>query len=504
MEERSYQQNVTSVLPVTEIGETCIDLELGTSSGSDSHPDRQPKHRTSGRSNSLTLTRMTEQTPMAARATANPFALIALGFATCASLVFLWCYSTPEKCPANQLSLMFFSRVVCVGGLLFVVWWTQRDRAKRVVTTIHKKLPRYAQRLPRIIIRIEHHDENEDADLIVSEDKILDRVLRPLSTKSSAISEDDFISCFDARESGISGLSPSMRNSESAALEESLFPRVPQVQRAAALKHLEDKHVYMIRDVAGKLSLCDKEYCDALKQKGVKDPYGAIAEFGSHSNGYDIGAFRFLSSSGWNMKIAETRLMDTIRWRTVELPKYMANPNFLNELVEKRLLPNIGWDEKSRGCLAIDKSPLEYWAIQAANLKYAFSVLGDQGIKCGYVQYLEARADTVKKFESLGMFVVIDCSNVSMSTLMWQASYFKKFISFVSATGEVHYPECMTKCVLANAPSFVDIIWKIAKAALSQATKDKILITSSTDAVEENCDMRDIEHLKETILAIMR
>lgn len=468
------------------------------------------------RKGSLRLSQL-EPAPVENNSHTNNLALFAVGFVSCIALGALWCSSTPDGCSADNAELIFFTRVT-VGVLLFLtLWWTQRHRAKEVATTLQKELPRYARRLPRIVIKIEPYcEEPEDEEIdekILSGDKALDLSLHDdmSSSTSSGDDEDDgFESCVERSPTSDSGCRAQRKlralptPASSSNEPQGLFHRVPKAQRDAALKYLSKEQEQLIRDLAAKLTNCDAGYLSWLRKNAVQDPDEAIAEFGRHSNGFDIGAYRFLSAHAWKIKIAEEKILNTIRWRTLELPKYMKNPQVLQELIDRRLIPNIGWDKESRGCFAADSSPLEYWALQLADLKNAYAVLGEEGVKCGYVQYLETREATVRESNSLGMFVILDCIDVPMSTLMLQVSYFKKFVAFVGSVGEVYYPECITKLVMANAPSFIDYVWKIAKAALSEATKAKVVVADNMDIVGENCDMRDVERLKQTIISVTR
>jgi len=459
--------------------------------------------------------------------------------------VFTFCHlNNEEYCSTERLTQWRVFQILLVLFLV-ILWWTQRHRTAEVRKIISRRLPRFT-RLPSIVIKIEHHDSSQSRPSISCDYR--DRrgmrdpcspcrsesstqgsrmVMRPEASeaigKSTARTSwhmytmgnestmgDDFVSCYGDGEANSLldlelGGSPRCRlgsgdyssASDNFPDEKPLFGNCPEAQRINVLKSLGEQSERKQKDIR-KLSLkirsCDSDVCRRLRDMGVKDPYAGIEEFGACYD-YDRGSYRFLVSAEWDPALAETLIIRCITWRILELPGYMKDLSHLKQMINDRHLPNVGFDHMAEASLAYDESPLEYWKLSLVDLAKSMKKMGKKSFKIGYIQYLESREKTIGYWDSFGVTAIMDCESVDMVKSMWQIPQFRELAKLASGFGEPYYPDSITKCIVCNAPSFIQSFWNLARTVISSGAREKVSIVKGRELVQEFADVHKLNAL---------
>ncbi|XP_050026712.1 SEC14-like protein 2 isoform X1 [Dermacentor andersoni] len=100
-----------------------------------------------------------------------------------------------------------------------------------------------------------------------------------------------------------------------------------------------------------------------------------------------------------------------------------------------------------------------------------------------YTEFLKRSASKEGGKEIQSQYMVIDLEKFSLRNLYcWQAV---KTLTNVLQTMENHYPECLEKCIVINAPNFFPVLWKMVRPFLTQRTTDKIEVYGK-DGWKEN------------------
>lgn len=89
--------------------------------------------------------------------------------------------------------------------------------------------------------------------------------------------------------------------------------------------------------------------------------------------------------------------------------------------------------------------------------------------------------------------MVIDLDKFSLRNLYcWQAV---KTLTNMLQTMEDHYPECLEKCIIINAPNFFPVLWKMVRPFLTQATTDKVEVYGKSGWKEHILNIIDAPQL---------
>ncbi|XP_070394969.1 SEC14-like protein 2 isoform X3 [Dermacentor albipictus] len=106
---------------------------------------------------------------------------------------------------------------------------------------------------------------------------------------------------------------------------------------------------------------------------------------------------------------------------------------------------------------------------------------------CIYLQrYTESLKLSVSKGAAAEIethYLVIDVENFALRQVYsWQAV---KTITDMLKMMEDHFPECLEKCIIVNAPDFFPTMWKLIRPFLTERTTDKVEIFAKADAWKE-------------------
>ncbi|KAH6928359.1 hypothetical protein HPB50_014949 [Hyalomma asiaticum] len=100
-----------------------------------------------------------------------------------------------------------------------------------------------------------------------------------------------------------------------------------------------------------------------------------------------------------------------------------------------------------------------------------------------YAESLKRLASVQAPTELETHYLVIDVDNFSLRQVYsWQAV---KTITDMLQMMEDHFPECLEKCIIINAPYFFPMVWKLMKPFLTQRTTDKVEVFAKADLWKE-------------------
>ncbi|XP_037578170.1 SEC14-like protein 2 [Dermacentor silvarum] len=89
-----------------------------------------------------------------------------------------------------------------------------------------------------------------------------------------------------------------------------------------------------------------------------------------------------------------------------------------------------------------------------------------------YTEFLKRSASKENGKEIQSQYMVIDLEKFNLRNVYsWQAV---KTLTNILQTMEDHYPECLEKGIIINAPNFFPVLWKMVRPFLTQRTTDKV------------------------------
>mmetsp|Transcript_66403 Transcript_66403/g.158896 ORF Transcript_66403/g.158896 Transcript_66403/m.158896 type:complete len:595 (+) Transcript_66403:41-1825(+) len=238
-------------------------------------------------------------------------------------------------------------------------------------------------------------------------------------------------------------------------------------------------------------------------------------------------AWRFLRSTGWDMKKARKRFLETAEWRVDvlarrpglngkafsakgDVPRMPVSPASLRlfgSRESRHLFPCTGWDGGiySGGCgwdaaaiagssgqasrdacgpvqwwQAHDGSPVELWRLELVDIGALFAKLSEDDILDCYLEYNERRRHRSNEVGAAGFIVLVDASGLGMSHLGKFMSCARQAAGVIGSVGERHYPGSVRRAIIFNAPSFIHTVYRVVQPVLSAATRDSVAIYSCT------------------------
>lgn len=100
-----------------------------------------------------------------------------------------------------------------------------------------------------------------------------------------------------------------------------------------------------------------------------------------------------------------------------------------------------------------------------------------------YAESLKRSASKEAVTEMETHYLVIDVENFSIRQVYsWEVV---KTITDMLQMMEDHFPECLEKCIIINAPYFFPIMWKLIRPFLTERTTNKVEIFAKADAWKE-------------------
>ncbi|KAH7946997.1 hypothetical protein HPB52_007103 [Rhipicephalus sanguineus] len=100
-----------------------------------------------------------------------------------------------------------------------------------------------------------------------------------------------------------------------------------------------------------------------------------------------------------------------------------------------------------------------------------------------YAESLKRSASIEAVAELETHYLVIDVEYFSLRQVYsWQAV---KTITDMLQMMEDHFPECLEKCIIINAPYFFPVMWKLIKPFLTQRTTDKVEVFTKAEPWKE-------------------
>nr|XP_050026709.1 SEC14-like protein 2 isoform X4 [Dermacentor andersoni] len=232
----------------------------------------------------------------------------------------------------------------------------------------------------------------------------------------------------------------------------------------------------------GDLSARQQAALDKLREAvaDVKKP--------SHTDAFLL---RWLRAREFDVSKAERMYRNDLEWR---------KENGVDDIFSSYKIPELVKENFPGAILHPCKDGRPMWLIPAGiDMKAFVAALTPAVVQrhCIYMlEYAESLKRSASKEAAAEMethYLVIDVENFSLRQVYsWQAV---KTITDMLQMMEDHFPECLEKCIMINAPHFFPIMWKLIRPFLTQRTTDKVEIFAKDGWKERLLEIVDAEIL---------
>ncbi|XP_065302706.1 SEC14-like protein 2 isoform X1 [Dermacentor albipictus] len=195
----------------------------------------------------------------------------------------------------------------------------------------------------------------------------------------------------------------------------------------------------------------------------------------------DACLLRWLRAREFDVSKAERMYRNDLEWR---------KENGVDDILSSYKIPEIVKENFPGAILHPCKDGRPMWLIPAGiDMKALVAALTPAVVQrhCIYLQrYTESLKLSVSKGAAAEIethYLVIDVENFALRQVYsWQAV---KTITDMLKMMEDHFPECLEKCIIVNAPDFFPTMWKLIRPFLTERTTDKVEIFAKADAWKE-------------------
>ncbi|XP_075552374.1 SEC14-like protein 2 isoform X2 [Dermacentor variabilis] len=219
----------------------------------------------------------------------------------------------------------------------------------------------------------------------------------------------------------------------------------------------------------------------SARQQAALDKFReAVADVKKPSH-TDAFLLRWLRAREFDVSKAERMYRNDLEWR---------KENGVDDIFSSYKIPELVKENFPGAILHPCKDGRPTWLIPAGiDMKAFVAALTPAVVQrhCIYMlEYAESLKRSASKEAAAEMethYLVIDVDNFSLRQVYsWQAV---KTITDMLQMMEDHFPECLEKCIMINAPHFFPIMWKLIRPFLTQRTTDKVEIFAKADAWKE-------------------
>nr|XP_037281729.1 SEC14-like protein 2 isoform X2 [Rhipicephalus microplus] len=219
----------------------------------------------------------------------------------------------------------------------------------------------------------------------------------------------------------------------------------------------------------------------SMRQQATLDKFReAVADVRKTSH-TDAFLLRWLRAREFDVTKAERMYRHDLEWR---------KDNGVDELVNSYEPPALVKENFPGAILHPCKDGRPMWIIPAGIDMKAFVAALTPAVVQRHCTYMLEYAESLKRSASIKAtaelethYLVIDVDNFSLRQVYsWQAV---KTITDMLQMMEDHFPECLEKCIIVNAPYFFPVVWKLIKPFLTQRTTDKMEIYAKVEPWKE-------------------
>lgn len=227
------------------------------------------------------------------------------------------------------------------------------------------------------------------------------------------------------------------------------------------------------------------------RQQAALDQFRNAVEDVKRPSDTDAFLLRWLRARDFDVDKAERMYRHDLKWR---------KENGIDDMLRSYAAAEIVKENYPGGILYPCKDGRPLWVVPAGvDFPALITSLTPEVVQrhCTYLmEYTESLKRSASKEvgrEIHSHHMVIDLEKFSLRNLYcWQAV---KTLTNILQTMEGHYPECLEKCVIINAPNFFPVVWKMVRPFLTQATTDKVQVYGKTGWKEHVLSLIDAAHL---------